>query len=114
MNTSVLLRWFVYTTTRTLLCCVLATVTRISSHLIAFVKSQFFLHTRIKPLTIFLYSLQGFDSCLHFAHAGLMWLEEQSVHVRELHLVVVKQQQLEITEFHDVQMRVASTEPRGS
>ncbi len=33
-------------------------------------------------------------SCIHFAHACLLWSEEQSIHVGHLHTIVVKQQYL--------------------
>ena len=42
-------------------------------------------------------SLKCVDRSLHLAHAGLVWLEEESVHVRQLHFIVVKQNQLKET-----------------
>lgn len=39
--------------------------------------------------------LQSVGCCLHLAEASLVWLEEQPVHVGQLHLVIVKEDQLE-------------------
>ena len=42
-------------------------------------------------------SLKCVDCCVHFAHASLVRLEEEPIHVCQLHFVVVKENQLKET-----------------
>ena len=49
------------------------------------------------PLKCVFNSLKCVDCCVHFAHASLVRLEEEPIHVCQLHFVVVKENQLKET-----------------
>lgn len=63
--------------------------------------SPYSLHKYIYGISLYswyfiflLYLLESGLGCFNFAHPWLRWLEEETVHVRQLNLVIVKQNQL--------------------